>query len=143
MADGRKDAGTGGEDDRSWADVCDDDEHTGRGRHRGRGPKDWSRDDRRLYEAVCERLLRDGLIDARGIEVAVEDGVVTLSGEARGAADPALAERLVRATPGVKDVGVELRINRDLPDPAAQEPPAEEDDGRTDRSPRGYPILPM
>ena len=143
MTEGRMDAGSGSEDDRSWADVCADDEHAGRGHHRGRGPKDWSRDDRRLYEAVCERLLHDRLIDARGIEVAVEDGVVTLSGEARAAADPALAERLVRATPGVKDVEVELRINRNLPDPAAQAPPAEDHDGRTDRSPRGYPILPM
>ena len=66
-----------------------------------------------------------------------------LTGEARGAADPTLAERLVRATPGVKDVQVELRINPNLPDPAAQAAPADEFDGRTDRSPRGYPILPM
>lgn len=131
------------ENERSWVDLCADDEHTGRGHHRGRGPKDWSRDDQQLYVEVCERLLHDRLIDARGIEVAVEGGVVTLTGEARGAADPTLAERLVRATPGVKDVQVELRINPDLPDPAAQAPPADEFDGRTDRSPRGYPILPM
>ena len=130
-------------DDRSWMDRCADDEHTGRGHHRGRGPKHWSRDDQQIYVEVCERLLHDRLIDARGIEVEVEAGVVTLSGEARGAADPALAERLVRATPGVKHVRVELQVDSSRPDPAAQPPHPDADDGRTDKSPRGYPILPM
>src|SRR3954471_8673453 len=98
-------------DDRSWMDRCADDELAGRTHHRGRGPKDWSRDDQKVYVEVCERLLRDRLIDARGIEVQVEEGVVILRGEARGAADPALARRLVRETPGVKDVQLELRVN--------------------------------
>jgi hypothetical protein len=129
-------------DDRSWMDRCVDDEHAGRSHHRGRGPRDWSRDDRRLYEEVCERLLHDRLIDARGIEVTVEDGVVSLKGEARGASDPALARRLVLETPGVKAVEIDLAVNphsaRFVTPPKAAEP----DDERIDKSPLGYPILP-
>jgi hypothetical protein len=44
------------------------------------------------------------------MEVEVENGVVTLRGVAAHASDPALARMLVRETPGVKDVVVELRV---------------------------------
>jgi len=127
-------------DDRSWMDRCADDEHTGRGHHRGRGPKSWNRGDQQIYVEVCERLLHDRLIDPRGIEVEVEDGVVTLTGEARGAADPALVRRLVSATPGVKDVRVELRVNPNLPNRTRETRP---DDDHIDKSARWSPILPM
>ena len=130
--------GNFGSDDRSWMDRCADDESQGRKHHRGRGPKDWSRDDQRLYEEVCERLLHDRLIDARGIEVVVEDGVVTLRGEARAASDPMLAEQLVREIPGVKGLQVSLALH---PRPYEAPPPPSEDE-RIDKSPRGYPILP-
>jgi hypothetical protein len=129
-----------GADDRSWMDRCADDELAGRTHHRGRGPRDWSRDDRRIYEEVCERLLHDRLIDARGIEVQVDEAVVTLRGEARGASDPALARRLVAETPGVKDVEIELTVNPHSPRFVTA--PQSDDGGRTDRSPLGYPILP-
>jgi hypothetical protein len=125
-------------DERSWMDRCADDELCGRKHHRGRGPKDWSRDDRRLYEEVCERLLHDRLIDARGIAVEVEDGVVSLTGEARAAADPLLAERLVREILGVRAVVIDLAVR---PRPAEVVAAAPEDE-RIDKSPRGYPILP-
>lgn len=128
-----------GPDDRSWIDRCADDECAGLRRHRGRGPKDWSRDDRRIYEEVCERLLHDRLIDARGMSVEVEDGVVTLSGQARAAADPRLAERLVRETPGVREVRLELVVAaRPGPQPA-EEPPS---DDRVDKSSFTSPIIP-
>jgi hypothetical protein len=96
--------------ERSWMDVCADDECMGRPHHRGRGPKGWSRSDQQVYEAVCERLTRDRLIDARGFEVDVEEGVVTLRGLARAPADPRHAAELVRSTPGVKDVRLELTL---------------------------------
>jgi len=134
--------GRGGEfgaDDRSWMDRCADDELAGRSHHRGRGPKDWSRGDRQLYEEVCERLLRDRLIDARGIEVEVEDGVVNLRGEARGAADPQLVERLVRETPGVKGVRLDLHVREGAR--PSQPPPADEDD-RVDKSALSAPLVP-
>lgn len=125
-------------DDRSWIDRCADDELAGRSHHRGRGPKDWSRDDQQVYVEVCERLLHDRLIDARGIEVEVEAGVVTLKGEARAAADPWLAQRLVVETPGVKGVQLELTVRLRPPEPK----PEVRADERIDKSPLGYPILP-
>src|SRR4051812_20730898 len=97
-------------DDRSWMDRCADEECAGRGPHRGRGPQSWAPDDRRVWEIVCERLMHDRLIDAREMEVEVENGVVTLRGVAAHASDPALARMLVRQTPGVRDVVTELRI---------------------------------
>jgi hypothetical protein len=127
-----------GGDDRSWIDRCADDEAQGRRRHRGRGPKHWARDDQLLYEEVCERLLHDRLIDARGIEVEVDAGVVTLRGEVRAPADPALAQHLVREIPGVRNVEMELVLR---PKPAEPQPQASDDD-RIDKSPLGYPILP-
>lgn len=137
--------GRGGDfdpDDRSWLDRCADDEHTeGRRHHRGRGPKSWTRGDGLIYEAVCERLLHDRLLDASGIEVDVEGGVVNLRGEVRGASDPALARRLAGDVSGVVSVQTELTVNPNMPTPL---PPARsDDDGRTDHSPMGYPILPM
>ena len=79
------------------------------GRHRGVGPRGWSRQDDRVREEVCERLLQDRLLDARGISVTVQDGVVTLTGEVPGASDAAHAEMLARHAPGVTDVRTELR----------------------------------
>jgi hypothetical protein len=102
---GRGDAFGG--DDRNWIDQRADERSAGA--HRGRGPRGWSRSDERIREEVCERLLQDRLLDARGVEVSVQDGVVTLSGEAPGASDAAHAEMLARQAPGVTDVRVELR----------------------------------
>jgi osmotically-inducible protein OsmY len=126
-----------GADDRSWMDRCADDELAGRGHHRGQGPKHWSRGDRQLYEEVCERLLRDRLIDARGIEVEVEDGAVSLHGEARAAADPHLIERLVRETPGVRGVRLDLRVRQ-----GARRPEPQPDDDHVDKSALSAPLVP-
>ena len=81
----------------------------GEGPYRGRGPAGWSRNDEKVREAVCERLLEDRLIDAREVEVTVQDGVVRLEGEVPGASDVAHAEMLARATPGVTAVRNGLR----------------------------------
>jgi hypothetical protein len=126
-----------GADDRSWMDRCADEECAGRGPHRGRGPQSWAPDDRRIWEEVCERLLHDPLIDARGMEVEVENGVVHLRGTATHASDPAHARLLLRHTPGVKDIRTDLTIT-----PAAEMPPPSGADERIDKSPMGYPILP-
>lgn len=94
-----------GGDDRTWMDRRAD----AGGPHRGRGPKGWSRSDERVREEVCERLTEDRLLDARGVEVRVEKGVVTLAGEVPGPADVRLAEMLARDCPGVAEVRNELQ----------------------------------
>ncbi|HET6971336.1 MAG TPA: BON domain-containing protein [Phenylobacterium sp.] len=80
------------------------------GPHSGKGPKGWTPSDFRLRDEVSERLMQDRLLDARGIEVAVDGGVVTLTGEVPGASDVNHAALLVRATPGVTEVRSDLRV---------------------------------
>jgi hypothetical protein len=127
-----------GSDDRSWFDRCADEELAGRGPHRGRGPQSWTPDDRRIYETACELLLHDRLIDAREIEVEVEDGVVYLRGVAQHASDPALARLLLRHAPGVRDVQTNLTI-APLPRPRPHE---ERPEGLLEKPSVSYPIVP-
>lgn len=91
---------------RGWIDAQADRRS---GPYAGRGPKGWSRSDARIREEVCERLMEDRLLDARGVDVAVDDGVVTLTGEVPGASDRPHAEMLARQAPGVREVRNELR----------------------------------
>jgi osmotically-inducible protein OsmY len=84
----------------------------------GRGPKGWTGSDMRLGEAVAHRLKDDRLLDARGVEIAVDGDVVTLTGEVPGASDVAHAEMLARETPGVASVRNFLRLR---PGPRAVE----------------------
>jgi osmotically-inducible protein OsmY len=128
-------------DTRSWMDERAENNMRGRGPHHGRGPANWRRSDERIHEDVCERLTEDRLIDARHIEVAVRDGVVTLSGEAMGATDPRRAEQVARQATGVTDVRVELTVRQGGGSSMPRQP-GEDDGRRTDRSPMGYPILP-
>ena len=96
-----------GGDDRNWIDERAD--HRAGASNSGRGPKGWTRSDRRIWEEVCERLMHDRLLDARSIEVEVQDGVVSLTGDVPGASDAPHAEMLARGAPGVKDVVNQLR----------------------------------
>ena len=91
------------------------------GPHAGKGPKGWTRSDARIREAVCEALTDDRLLDARGIGVEVEDGVVTLTGDAPGASDATLAEIIASRTPGVAEVRVQIKAgDRPRPTPPAK-----------------------
>ena len=64
--------------------------------------------------------------------------MVTLKGEARAPADPLLAERLVRETPGVRGVELELVVK---PAPHADHRQDHQDEW-VDKSSLLYPILP-
>ena len=72
--------------------------------HRGKGPRNFSRDDEHLREEVCEVFLMNPDLDAENIEVEVKDSVVTLRGHARVREDRWLAEDLASEVSGVKDV---------------------------------------
>lgn len=106
-------------DDRSWMDACVD-RYMAQGPHAGRGPKEWRRSDAVLHEAVSERLAQDRLLDARGIIVEVEDGVVSLEGQVRTPSDRRLADLLAHDVGGVDRVLNHLVIQPDL----FGEPPA-------------------
>jgi len=78
----------------------------------GRGPKGYVRSDQRIYEDVCERLMRFGHVDATDIEVQVNRGEVTLEGWVNDRPQKRLAEDLADGVPGVLDVHNMLRIRR-------------------------------
>lgn len=95
-------------DERAWMDERAD---ARSGPHAGRGPRGWSRTDARVREAVSEALMEDPLLDAREIEVQVDGGVVTLSGEVPGGSDVHRAEQLARRCGGVGEVRNDLQVH--------------------------------
>ena len=82
------------------------------GAHRGRGPKGYRRSDERIREDVSDRLTDDSWLDANGIEVAVSDSDVTLTGTVRSREDKKRAEALAESVSGVDNVQNNLRIDR-------------------------------
>ena len=78
---------------------------------RGRGPKNYRRSDERLRELVSERLEDHEAIDASDMEVAVSEGVVTLTGTVDSRRTKRLAEDVALITPGVLDVRNALKID--------------------------------
>ena len=80
--------------------------------HYRQGPKGYQRSDQRIHEDVCERLSEDRHIDASEIEVAVQDGVVTLKGTVPTRYMKHLAEDCADRCLGVKDVENHVRIQQ-------------------------------
>lgn len=86
------------------------------GPYTGRGPKGYSRSDERIHEDVCERLSAHGAIDAREIELRVENGEVTLEGTVENRRTKRLAEAIADTVRGVEDVHNRLRLRRHAED---------------------------
>jgi BON domain-containing protein len=82
----------------------------GEGRYRGVGPKGYARSDERVRELVCEELMDDPWVDASGIEVAVKDGEVTLSGAVNDRDAKRWAEDAAEHVGGVKHVQNNLQV---------------------------------
>lgn len=76
----------------------------------GKGPKDYMASDERIQEEICARLAQHGQVDARNIEVAVKNGVVTLTGSVPNREAKRLAERTAYFVSGVKDMHDQLTI---------------------------------
>jgi osmotically-inducible protein OsmY len=83
------------------------------GAHAGRGPKGYARSDQRLYEEVCERLMRNPEVDAAEIEVSVQEGVVHFRGTVPDRWTKFLVEDLAEGVLGVRELVNELRLRRD------------------------------
>jgi osmotically-inducible protein OsmY len=83
------------------------------GPHSGRGPQGYQRSDARIEEDVCEHLTHHGMLDATGIQVQVENGEVTLTGTVESRQAKRLAEDILDAISGVRDVHNQLRVQRD------------------------------
>ena len=95
---------TEGEADRGmWANL-------GRGEHRGRGPKNYTRSDDRIREDVNDRLSDDPWLDASEIEVQVSSCEVTLTGTVERREDRRRAEDIAEQVSAVKHVQNNLRV---------------------------------
>lgn len=79
-------------------------------RHRGRGPRNYSRSDDRIMEDVCDRLTADPMVDASEVEVQVSDAEVTLTGTVTSREQRRRAEDCVEDVSGVKHVQNNLRV---------------------------------
>lgn len=77
----------------------------------GRGPKGYRRSDERIHEDVCERMTAHGGLDARQIELIVENGEVTIEGTVEDRPAKRLAEDLAHSVGGVEDVHNRLRLS--------------------------------
>jgi hypothetical protein len=82
------------------------------GPYAGRGPKGYKRSDQQIIEDACQRLERDGEIDASEIEVTAEDGVIRLRGTVSDRRTKRRAEDCVESIYGVRDVMNELRVSQ-------------------------------
>src|SRR5262249_17400913 len=92
----------------------------GRGPHAAASPEQGGDEDSRIRAEVMQRLADDWYVDAGAIDVMVEDGVVTLTGEVENRPEKRLAEDCADDAAGVRDVVNSLRIRepRDRsPDP--------------------------
>lgn len=81
-----------------------------RGR-RGNAPRGYKRSDERVTEDVCERIMDAGL-DAAEVDITVQSGVVTLSGDVRDRADKYRMEQIASDVSGVTDVQNSLRVRK-------------------------------
>jgi hypothetical protein len=70
----------------------------------GRGPKGYRRADSRILEEVCDRLTQHGRLDASDMEVSVENGEVTLTGQVDSRWAKREAEAVADTVSGVRDV---------------------------------------
>ena len=89
-------------------------QYGGRQSYAGRGSKNYRRSDARIEEEVHEVLMRHHEIDATDVDVRVESGEVTLTGEVEDRRTKRLVEEIVEHLPGVRDVHNELKARRGL-----------------------------
>jgi hypothetical protein len=78
--------------------------------HRGKGPKGFTRTDERIKEDINCRLTDDAYVDASNVEVAVENGEVTLSGSVPDRSSKRRAEDIAELVSGVSNVENRLRV---------------------------------
>lgn len=80
------------------------------GRHRGRGPRGYTRSDERIREDVCDRLADDPMVDASEVEVQVRNGEVTLNGTVHSRWLKRRTEDITDDISGVRHVQNNLRV---------------------------------
>ena len=84
------------------------------GRHRGKGPKTYTRSDDRIREDICDVLTDDPNVDASEIEVEVNNGDVKLSGKVNDRLQKRKAEELIEDIRGVSNIENTLHVVRQV-----------------------------
>ncbi len=79
------------------------------GPYTGYGPRNYQRSDNRIRDDINDQLWASGQLDASGITVSVDDGVVTLDGTVDSLWAKRKADDLAWSVPGVVDVINNLR----------------------------------
>jgi len=80
------------------------------GPYSGIGPKGYQRADDLIMEDVCDRLMQHGQVNARAMQVNVQNGEVTLEGNIDSRQMKRLAEDTAMSVRGVKDVHNHLKV---------------------------------
>ncbi|KAA0684117.1 BON domain-containing protein [Roseomonas genomospecies 6] len=83
-----------------------------RARHRGRGPRGYTRSDDRIRDDLNDRLTEDPYVDATDITVSVAGGEVTLDGTVDHRKAKRRAEDLAESVSGVRHVQNNLRVRQ-------------------------------
>jgi osmotically-inducible protein OsmY len=81
-----------------------------RGNNKGKGPRSYQRSDNRILEQINERLCDNPYLDASDMEVAVQNGVVFLTGTVSTRDEKKLAEEIAEEVAGVENVENKLHI---------------------------------
>lgn len=92
-------------------DYARDRDHDNYISHRGKGPKNWGQSDERIRAVVNEHLTDHDGIDATHIDVAVDNGEVTLTGMVGSRWEKRLAEDIAFQCTGVHDVHNRLTVS--------------------------------
>ena len=79
----------------------------------GRGPQGYQRSNERIIEDACERLTHHGQLDASGVAIEVDNGIVTLKGTVSSRWQKRMAEDTVETVSGVRDVRNQLEIREE------------------------------
>ncbi len=84
------------------------------GPHKGKGPKGYQRSPERIKEDLNNLLMDDGIVDASGIEVDIENNnEVILSGTVTSREEKYRAEDLAESISGVGNVENRLHVNKE------------------------------
>ena len=98
---------------RTWRDASGDRPASPRPNdHRGRGPQGYRRSDQRILDDVHERLTDDPYVDARGLKLSIEQGVVCIEGEVAQRWIKHHVEHVAARCAGVCDVDNRVRVRR-------------------------------
>jgi osmotically-inducible protein OsmY len=85
------------------------------GPYTGIGPRGYKRSDEDIFSDVCSRLTDHGDIDAREVDVQVDDGEVTVSGTVDSRRTKFMVEDTVDSVPGVTEIHNRLSVRRPPP----------------------------